>query len=376
MCCILAREFNRRGYELVFVYGRPSVLGKPSAGCEGKGNFQLPSQGRKKEDAQFFLNIVRSQSVDVVLDVSVHSQYHDMAYAVQKERDYILISTYHGDPYAVVKELRDKYDYLSIFEQGLSRLFKQAFFLLKYPLSRMLRKVALEQRFRKMTAESDCLVLLCEPYARQVRKMVGRSLAEKVSAVKNPCDTGGVMPMSFESKKNQVLFVGRMVFQKRVDRMLRIWSKIESRFADWELVLIGEGEDKNLFQTYAETLRLKRARFVGAQRSTEYMAGAKLLAQCSTHEGFGMVLLEGMHYGTVPVLFNSFLAAEEIVNDGVNGYLVKPFNERCFANRLAKLMGDEALLASLQRYAIDSTSRFDVQTIVDDWEELFQKKEQ
>ena len=47
-------------------------------------------------------------------------------------------------------------------------------------------------------------------------------------------------------KKNELLFVGRVnITQKRVDILLEIWHKIFLNFPDWELNIVGDGEDLN-----------------------------------------------------------------------------------------------------------------------------------
>lgn len=45
----------------------------------------------------------------------------------------------------------------------------------------------------------------------------------------------------------------------------------------------------------------------------------------SAFEGFGLVLVEAMSYGVVPMAFNSFSNCSDIIDDDKNGILVTPF---------------------------------------------------
>ena len=48
----------------------------------------------------------------------------------------------------------------------------------------------------------------------------------------------------------------------------------------------------------------------------------------SIYEGFPMTLLECQSFGVVPLLYNSFSAAVDIIDDGINGYLISPYKKK------------------------------------------------
>jgi glycosyltransferase involved in cell wall biosynthesis len=63
-------------------------------------------------------------------------------------------------------------------------------------------------------------------------------------------------------------------------------------------------------------------------------------------EPFGMVLIEAMSEAR-PVVASTFGAASEIIQDGVEGYLVDPTNSHLMAARIAALLADPALAAEM-----------------------------
>jgi glycosyltransferase involved in cell wall biosynthesis len=63
-------------------------------------------------------------------------------------------------------------------------------------------------------------------------------------------------------------------------------------------------------------------------------------------EPFGMVLIEAMSEAR-PVVASTLGAASEIIEDGVEGYLVEPTNAHLMAARIAALLADPTLAAEM-----------------------------
>lgn len=59
---------------------------------------------------------------------------------------------------------------------------------------------------------------------------------------------------------------------------------------------------------------------------------ASILCMTSTIEGLPMVLLEVMAAGCVPIVYGSFAAAEDVITNGENGYVVEPFCKKICKN--------------------------------------------
>ncbi len=173
-------------------------------------------------------------------------------------------------------------------------------------------------------------------------------------------------------KKKQLLYVGRLdPYQKRVDRLITIWRHIYNDFKDWELVILGEGPQLNELKQMASGL--ERVTFAGRQNSEPYYRDASILCLTSDYEGWGMVLTEAMTFGTVPVLFNSYRAAPEIVHDGSIGMLVKPFSIRQYVEKLRILMNNADLRNKMALNAIEYVKRYDISNIANRWEKLFNR---
>jgi len=78
----------------------------------------------------------------------------------------------------------------------------------------------------------------------------------------------------------------------------------------------------------------------------EKLRRAHLLVVPSSYEGFGIVYLEGMCFG-LPAIGTSAGAANEIIRDGVDGFLIPPENADELAMKLKLLHEDRARLIQM-----------------------------
>ena len=83
-----------------------------------------------------------------------------------------------------------------------------------------------------------------------------------------------------------------------------------------------------------------------------------------------MTLTEGMQWGCIPITFNSYAAAADIIDDGINGCLITPFNLREYATRLSELMRDENKRYVMSLAAQAKSRKFDVSNICVKWQAL------
>lgn len=370
VCCILSREFIRRGHQIVYVYGNPSRSAYPSVGCEGNGQYQFPYTIWDDRNISFFSDIITKHKVDFVIDTTFIVRFHDVVYQARQKTPFKLITNYHGDPLSALKDIQDKIDCLRLHHDGFVLFAHRLFSYLKYPYSYYTRLKSLKSRMNKIVRESDYYVVLCEDFAKRICQISGCSRSSHIVAINNPIDLNNDSILSC-SKKNQVLFVGRLNEQKRVDRLLRVWKIVENKSDNWELIVIGDGDARDKYEEYAHHLRLKKVRFIGNVNSSEEMWHSKIVTMVSSHEGFAMTLIEGMSVGTVPIAYDSYESLRDIVDNGVNGFRVKPFSQSEFAARIIELVYKDELWLSMSAAAMEKAKQFDVRTIADQWDALF-----
>ena len=106
--------------------------------------------------------------------------------------------------------------------------------------------------------------------------------------------------------------------------------------------------------------------------ATEY-AEADLFVMPSSYESFGLATAEALAAGLPAVGFADCTGTNEIIQDGLNGLLVRgPDRAEALAAGLSRLMGEPVLLAEFSSRAPQTVAEYEAEGIVMRWEELLQ----
>lgn len=182
---------------------------------------------------------------------------------------------------------------------------------------------------------------------------------------------------SQESKQKEIIYVGRLDYlQKRVDRVIDTWALLENKYPDWRLLLIGLGEAQDALQEQVKRLELKRVSFEGYKQPRPYYERASILLLTSDFEGFPLVLAECMSFGVVPIVYASYPAVTDIIQDDVNGEIVKPINGKFVMGKMAKAVEDvlrnDAKRDIMAKNAIETAIKgYSIDAIYSQWMQVF-----
>jgi glycosyltransferase involved in cell wall biosynthesis len=156
---------------------------------------------------------------------------------------------------------------------------------------------------RQTVLRAACIHATAELELHAVREL---GLKTPVAVIANGVDIPAARPMPAPGNTKRLLFLGRIHPVKGVDLLIRVWSRIQSRFADWELQIVGPDADP-----YVAQMR-ELAAAVGTQRllfsepaygrdKTDLYQKATLYVLPSHTENFGMTVAESLAHG-VPVI--------------------------------------------------------------------------
>lgn len=223
--------------------------------------------------------------------------------------------------------------------------------------------------YKRLNADYDAIVMLSRKFWPEFKYFCPKVDENKLWAIPNFNVYENICLPKIKSKT--VLFVGRLHnLSKGVDRLLEIWSRVYFKHPDWNLKIVGDGPDRSQLEKMAADLSLDNISFEGFQSPGPYYEEAQIFCMTSTFEGFGMVLTEAMQHGNVPLAFQSYSSITDIVDDEVDGYLIKPFDIEEYASRLDELMGNEKLRMLMSLKCISDVKKFDVYNIMGLWNHL------
>lgn len=221
---------------------------------------------------------------------------------------------------------------------------------------------------RKFAAEhADCVVVLGKNDLNNY--LTNYKHAKNITYIYNPITVNTKESSTLERKR--AIAVGRLSTQKGFDMLIEAWSLIEKEVQDWELDIYGQGVLKDELQAKIKEMKLKNINLRGFSDDIhrEYM-NSSLFFLSSRFEGFGLVLVEALATGLPIVSFNCKEGPEEIIDDGVNGYLIENGNIRQFANSAIKIMKNNELLRNFASKTKKDLERFNIESIATQWEEL------
>lgn len=173
-------------------------------------------------------------------------------------------------------------------------------------------------------------------------------------------------------KQKEIVYVGRVDYtQKRVYRVIEVWAQLEKEFPDWRLTIVGDGEEKANVMHMVEDLELQNVHFEGFQQPRAYFERASILILTSEFEGFPLVLAECMSFGVVPVVYGSYSAVYDIIENYVDGIIIPKedfgFNAAVMAKCIRNIMDDENKRNGMAVKAISKSKNYSIDSIYGQW---------
>lgn len=319
----------------------------------------LPRGGRKEQTAALDA-LLSEEAVDIVLFQDSYAPNEYLAQHIAGRRDIRLVVAEHSAPSLSIRWLST---FRALPQWDLYHRLKLLYFNGRGHLHTVRRRTALYHA-------SDRYIVLAEHLKQEFIRYSSVQETSKLRAIGNPVSyTPG--ECAAQAKKKQVLFIGQFVPLKGLDRLLRIWERVQHQAPDWELVLVGDGPQMASMKEQIRTRNLERVTPAGFRTNIrDYCEAAAILCLCSDFEGFPMVLPEAMCSGAVPICFNSFSSLADIITDGVDGCSIPAFDEEAYADRLLQLMQNDAMRQRMAEAAYAKSAEFSLSAVTDKWRTL------
>lgn len=186
----------------------------------------------------------------------------------------------------------------------------------------------------------------------------------KIVVINNPITD------SFRLKENgtkstivQYITVGRLSKEKGYERILKLLSKLDFPY---HYTIIGNGSEKNRIYALIEDLGLKEkiTHIEYTKDVSKYLAKSDYFLQGSFFEGFPNCLIESCAVGTPVIAFNVPGGTKEIIDNGINGYMVP--DEQEYFKKLTELRQWDSSEVRESVY-----KKFNKEHILSQYEELF-----
>jgi glycosyltransferase involved in cell wall biosynthesis len=197
-------------------------------------------------------------------------------------------------------------------------------------------------------------------------KNITRLDGEKVKTIYNPVITPeifvqGKQPLDHPWFSNEpipvILGIGRLTKQKDFHTLINAFTEVHKTRA-CRLVILGDGADLDSLRSLTREKGIQDdVDFAGFQANPyAYLSRASLFVLSSRWEGFGMVLVEAMAFGTPVVSTDCPNGPREILKDGQYGHLVPVEDPPALAKAMIKTLDDPLAFEKLESKAQDFTA--------------------
>lgn len=191
---------------------------------------------------------------------------------------------------------------------------------------------------------------------------------KNVCLIYNPIKTATFIPKRNHKK---FIYLGRVNdSRKRVYELLNVFQKISG---EWRLALIGGTGSKKgdiLFKEHIASLGLADKVTLSGWTNTPWdlVSETGTLLLNSTYEGFGLVLAEAMMRGIPCLSSNCPVGPNEIIQEGINGWLYDVDDEQKLQLIIQEIINGERELPP-QAQVIDSVQKFSEEAVIENFKD-------
>ena len=369
----VTRGLVARGYKVSYLCGKVSDAKALDYDFPAT-LFQLPQPElfSNEENITYYNRLLVEQKIDIVINQRGLNSYMNPLLENSSAKR---ISVVHSKPttivdYEIWRILRRKPGFAGEVKYWLRRLFYRP---LRYFTTKRYNEIVRRQ-MEYIVQHGEAAVMLCNRYVDDVRALgVEQQDGDgRLLAIYNPNTFDNIVD-SVEKQK-EILFVGRVeTYQKNILRLIEIWQRLYVDFPDWKLVIVGDGPMLPEIKRIVEQNNIERVELEGRQLNVRYYyQKASIVCLTSNFEGWPMTMIEGMQCGCVPFSFNTYGAAEEIIDHEQCGMIIEPDNIEQYAARLAEVMSDDVKREAMSAAARKKTQQWTSDIVIEQWIKLIE----
>jgi glycosyltransferase involved in cell wall biosynthesis len=194
--------------------------------------------------------------------------------------------------------------------------------------------------------------------ARHIYRKVAADLTKlnfpgKVSYIHNGANFPPALIRAATTNVLQLLFIGRVEALKGVFDLVPLLRALERLNVPAKLRIVGGFNDRlnNLFERNGLTQHVDWVGKVPHARCFDLAAESDIFLMTSRKEPFGMVTIEAMSMGCVPIAYDGSSGSSEIIQPGQSGILVPQGDVKRMAIQIKKLNEDRELLLEMSKRA-------------------------
>lgn len=211
----------------------------------------------------------------------------------------------------------------------------------RYLNGNLMKNVVLKNLYRRALINSDLIITV----SKAVKNSILREFVlneNKIEVVYNGVDYkrfNAVNELTNKNDKLKIMYIGRLVKIKGVDILIKSFCEVNKYINNIELIIIGDGIEKNNLEKIARESSNENIIFTGAISCVEdYLKSCNIFVYPSIcEEAFGISIIEAMNYGIPCITFGKG-GIPEIITDEINGFICKDISVNSLAEKISKVI--------------------------------------
>lgn len=222
--------------------------------------------------------------------------------------------------------------------------------------------------FRRFAAKySDVLVVLTDKDKKNYEENIRTKTP--IYAISNPVNRHD---FSYDVHSKTILSAGLLLPIKGYEKAIQVARKVFDVCPDWKWFICGEGAERNHLEELIRENNLQENLILmgTVQNMEEQYQKASMFVMTSQMEGLPMVLLEAKSWGLPLVSFDIMTGPSDIIQDGVDGYLVEEGNVDEMAERIVELIRDYSKRNGFSKESQSNMDKFEMEGIIEKWKKI------
>ena len=204
---------------------------------------------------------------------------------------------------------------------------------------------------------------------------------DKIMVIPNGIDSSSYQQYSTEGGTNissveqNAVFVGRLVFYKNIQTVIRAFRKVIAVIPNAKLIIIGDGLFKEELLKEASPIKenVIFTQRISHEDKLKRIEESSFMVFPSLIEGFGIAIIEAFACKK-PVLASDIRPMSDIVKDNHSGFLISPFDEEEWANKMIYLFSNTKQQKRMGENAYHEFQRkYEIDTIIKEYQKLYER---
>lgn len=178
--------------------------------------------------------------------------------------------------------------------------------------------------------------------------------------------------VKYDKESKKIVSCGRFTKQKGYDFLVNVAEKVFHLHPDWTWDIYGDGEEMNNIKKLIEEKNLENKVILKGRTNQMYNLYKEyaMFVLTSRYEGLGMVNIEA-HNSKLPIIsFNCNCGPDEIIQDGINGYLIDCFDVDKMAEKINYLIENPDVRIRMSESTMLDKEKMQMENVIKEWKKI------